>query len=75
MEPSFIVPAKFDCPVARQNFSFLATAHDWESRLSKAGHLHDDVIRLQLPECILLQSVMQMSHKSDSSQKKKYWMQ
>ena len=23
--------AKFDCPVAHQNISFLATAHDWKT--------------------------------------------
>ena len=27
--------AKFDCPVARHNFSLLATAHDWETGLLK----------------------------------------
>ena len=29
VEQSSILSAKFDCPVARQNFSLLATAHDW----------------------------------------------
>ena len=28
-----ILTAKFDCPVARQNFSLLATAHDCETGL------------------------------------------
>ena len=31
MEQSSILSAKFDCPVARQNISFLATAHDCET--------------------------------------------
>ena len=41
------------------------------------GHLHDDVIWLQLPECISLQSLLCrfVSRTSDSSQKKKYWIQ
>ena len=30
MEQPSILSAKFDCPVARQNFSLLATAHDCE---------------------------------------------
>ena len=32
-EALFILSAKFDCPVARQNFSLLATAHDCETGL------------------------------------------
>ena len=35
MEQSSILSAKFDCPVARQNISFLATAHDCETGLFK----------------------------------------
>ena len=31
MEQSSILSAKFDCPVARKNFSLLATAHDCET--------------------------------------------
>ena len=31
MEQSSILSAKFDCPVARLNFSLLATAHDCET--------------------------------------------
>ena len=31
MEQSFILSAKFHCPVARQSFSLLATAHDRET--------------------------------------------
>ena len=34
MEQSFILSAKFDCPVARQNLSLFATAHDCETDLS-----------------------------------------
>ena len=34
MEQSFILFAKFDCPVARQKFSLLATAHDCETGCS-----------------------------------------
>ena len=34
-EWSSIVSVKFDCPVARQNLSLLATAHDCETDLSK----------------------------------------
>ena len=30
MEQTFILSAKFDCPVARKNVSLLATAHDCE---------------------------------------------
>ena len=30
VEQSFILSAKFDCPVACQNISLLATAHDFE---------------------------------------------
>ena len=33
MEQSSILSAKFDCPVARQNVSLLATAHDCETGL------------------------------------------
>ena len=33
MEQSSIPSAKFDCPVARQNLSLLATAHDHETGL------------------------------------------
>ena len=33
MEQSFILDTKFDCPVARQVFSFLATGHDCETGL------------------------------------------
>ena len=33
MEPSSILSAKFDCPVAGQIFLFLATAHDRETGL------------------------------------------
>ena len=33
MEQSSILSAEFHCPVARQNISFLATAHDWVTRL------------------------------------------
>ena len=33
MEQSSILSAKFDCPVARQNLSLLATAHDCETDL------------------------------------------
>ena len=31
VEQSSILPAKFDCPVARQNCSLFATAHDCEN--------------------------------------------
>ena len=31
MEQSSILSAKFDCPVARQTFSLLATVHDCET--------------------------------------------
>ena len=31
MEQSSILSAKFDCPVARQNISLLASAHDCET--------------------------------------------
>ena len=31
VEQSSILPAKFDCPVASQNFLFIATAHDCET--------------------------------------------
>ena len=31
MEQSSLLSAKFDCPVVRQNISFLATAHDGET--------------------------------------------
>ena len=30
MEQSSILSAKFDCPVAHQVISLLATAHDWD---------------------------------------------
>ena len=43
MEQSSILSAKFDCPVARQNFSLLTTAHD------SIGPSHDGVISLHLP--------------------------
>ena len=33
VEQSSILSAKFDCPVARQNVSLLATAHDCETGL------------------------------------------
>ena len=33
MEQFFILFAKFDCPVVRQNFPLLATAHDRETDL------------------------------------------
>ena len=34
MEQSSFLSAKFDCPVARQNFSLLATVHDCEIALT-----------------------------------------
>ena len=33
IEQSSILSAKFDCPVARQDFSLFATAHDCETGL------------------------------------------
>ena len=39
MEQSSFLSAEFDCPVARQNYSLLATAHDCEPGLSGKFHL------------------------------------
>ena len=39
MEQSSILPAKFDCPVARQNFLVYATAHDCETGFFPTLHL------------------------------------
>ena len=35
MEQSSILSTKFDCPVARQNISLLAPAHDFETGVSQ----------------------------------------
>ena len=41
MEQSSILSAKFDCPVAHQNCSLLATAHDRETDLEAASRVCD----------------------------------
>ena len=40
VEQSSILSAKFDCPVACQNISFLATAHDCETGLYSVDVSH-----------------------------------
>ena len=64
MEQSSILFAKSDCPVAHQNFSFLATAHDCETGLlqrrveEKLIHTMNEEIKRNLfdmhsPSCLL----------------------
>ena len=48
---------KFDCPVARQNVSLLATAHDYETGLFTKSKLFLSYISVWILFVILLQSL------------------
>ena len=53
--------------------NLLLVTNEWQCwQVVRIGHLHDGIIWLQLPECILLQSLLCrfVSRTSDSSQKK-----